>query len=214
MPTHPSRASHFPAIEKRYGEPMKYWFEQMKKVSGKKYPEQIAFLRENFGFSQAHANALVMYSRGSKSSQRYSTYQEFLDELDPVKKKTVKAILTSIKRKYPKLELVMAWNKPMLKYGDRYIFGVAVASKHLLIAPFDPKVLKAVSTRLSAYEVNKKTVRVPVNWKVDSSLLHAMIGASIATTDSQSQSKKKTGSKAKSSKRNRSAPTKRKLRAK
>jgi hypothetical protein len=41
------RESHFPAIEKRYGEPMSYWFSQMKKVKEKKYPEQIAFLKEN-----------------------------------------------------------------------------------------------------------------------------------------------------------------------
>jgi hypothetical protein len=39
------RESHFPAIEKRYGEPMSYWFSQMKKVKEKKYPEQIAFLK-------------------------------------------------------------------------------------------------------------------------------------------------------------------------
>ena len=61
-PKDSSRESHFPAIEKKYGESMKYWFAVMKKVEGKKYPEQIAHLRENFGFSQTHANALVMYS--------------------------------------------------------------------------------------------------------------------------------------------------------
>ena len=92
MPDRLDRASHFPVIEKRYGEPMKYWFEQMKKIKEKKYPEQIAFLRENFGFSQSHANALVMYMRGSKSAQRYQSFQEFLDDLDPVKRKTIRAI--------------------------------------------------------------------------------------------------------------------------
>ena len=30
------RESFFPAIEKRYGEPMSYWFTQMKKVKEKK----------------------------------------------------------------------------------------------------------------------------------------------------------------------------------
>ncbi len=68
-----NRESFFPAIEKKYGEPMSYWFKQMKKVAGKKYPEQVAFLKENFGFSQSHANALVMFSRGSISSKRYKT---------------------------------------------------------------------------------------------------------------------------------------------
>lgn len=173
------RTRFFPLIEKRYGETMKYWFDQMKKVEGKKYPEQISFLRENFGFSQAHANALVMYSRGSKSSSRYSTLQDFLEELDPVKKKTVKAILATIKKKYPKTEQIIAWNKPMVKYQDAYIFGVATAKSHILIAPFDPKILKKLKSKLNGYEVNKKTVRVPVDWKVDTSLINAMIAEAI-----------------------------------
>jgi hypothetical protein len=42
------REKHFPAIEKKYGEKMAYWFAAMKKLEGKKYPEQIAYLRENY----------------------------------------------------------------------------------------------------------------------------------------------------------------------
>ena len=173
------RSRHFPSIEKRYGEPMKYWFNQMRKVEGKKYPEQIAFLRENFGFSQAHANALVMYSRGSRSSARYTSINDFLDELDPIKKKTVKSVLATIKKKYPKTELVMAWNKPMIKFEDSYIFGIAAAKNHLLIAPFDSKILKRLEKKLQGYEVNKKTVRVPIDWKVDAALINAMIAEAI-----------------------------------
>ena len=56
-----SRDSHFPAIEKKYGEKMSYWFKVMEKIVDRKYPEQIDHLRENYGFSQAHANALVMF---------------------------------------------------------------------------------------------------------------------------------------------------------
>ena len=37
-----SREAHFPSIEKKYGEKMSYWFGIMKKLEGKKYPEQIA----------------------------------------------------------------------------------------------------------------------------------------------------------------------------
>jgi hypothetical protein len=71
------REKHFPAIEKKYGEKMAYWFAIMKKLDGKKYPEQIAHLRENYGFSQAHANALVMYSRGSKSAKRHASPSDY-----------------------------------------------------------------------------------------------------------------------------------------
>ena len=61
---------------------MTYWFDEMTKISDRKYPEQIAYLRENHGFSQAHANALVLYSRGSKSAKRCHTIEEYLAPFD------------------------------------------------------------------------------------------------------------------------------------
>ena len=112
MPKDPSREAHFPAIEKRYGEKMSYWFKVMKEVEGEKYPVQIAHLKENYGFSQAHANALVMYSRGSTSSKRFETPTEFFKTVSPQQAKTMKAIFKAITSKYPQLELVVAWNQP------------------------------------------------------------------------------------------------------
>ena len=158
---------------------MKYWFQVMKDIADWKYPEQIAYLKEEHGFSQAHANALVMYSRGSKSSKRFETIDDFLKNEDPVKKKTVKAIFKAIQTKYPKTELVIAWNKPMLKYKDEYIFGVALATNHILLAPFDAKILTKLKRELVDYKVNKKTVQVPVDWKVDPKLLNSMIALAI-----------------------------------
>ena len=67
----PQRASHFPAIEKKHGQPMSYWFGVMAELEARKYPEQMAYLQENHGFSRAHANALIMHSRGSTSSRRF-----------------------------------------------------------------------------------------------------------------------------------------------
>jgi uncharacterized protein YdhG (YjbR/CyaY superfamily) len=58
-----------------------------------------------------------------------------------------------------------------------------VAKNHLLIAPFQPKVIKSLSKELSIYETNKKTIRVPVDWKVDQKLLGKIISETIATLD-------------------------------
>ena len=159
---------------------MKFWFQVMKDMESWKYPEQIAFLKEEHGFSQAHANALVMYSRGSKSSKRFATFEDFLKDEDPVKKKTVKAIFKAIQSKYPKTELVIAWNKPMLKFEDQYIFGVAISTNHILLAPFDAEILKKMAPKLKDYKVLKKTVRVPVDWKVDEKLLQSMAKEAIS----------------------------------
>ena len=68
----------------------------MADLADQKYPEQIAHLRENYGFSQTHANALVMYSRGSKSSKRFATPTKYFQSLEPTQAKTVKAIFSAI----------------------------------------------------------------------------------------------------------------------
>ncbi|MFM1937704.1 MAG: hypothetical protein RLZZ320_562 [Actinomycetota bacterium] len=173
------RAAYFPKIEAKYGQPMRYWHSVMKDIADLKYPQQIAYLKEEHGFSQAHANALVMYSRGSKSSKRFTDFAGFLEQHDAIKQKTVKKIFSVIQKKYPKLELVIAWNQPMLKLNNDYLFGVSVAKNHVLIAPFNSEVIETMKKDLADYKVNKKTVQVPVDWKVDQELLIKMIRLNI-----------------------------------
>ena len=176
----PSREAHFPAIEKKYGEKMKFWFAVMAKLEGKKYPEQIAHLRENYGFSQAHANALVMYSRGSKSAQRFNTPADYYKSISPTQAKTVRAIMKIIQSKFPKLELVIAWNQPMLRYGSKYVFGISATKGYLLIAPWSSDVLDDLRPKLEGYKVNKKTIQIPSDWQIDTKLLHQMVKATLA----------------------------------
>lgn len=159
---------------------MKFWFNVMAKLEGRKYPEQIAHLRENYGFSQAHANALVMYSRGSKSAQRFEKPADYYRTLTPQQAKTVKAIMKSIQIKFPKLELVMAWNQPMLRDGTKYVFGISATKGYLLMAPWSTDVLEELRPKLEGFKVNKKTIQIPSDWEVDSKLLHQMVKARIA----------------------------------
>lgn len=180
MAHNPDRTSYWPAIEKRYGEPMSYWFDRMKQVEGQKYPEQMAYLQENYGFSRAHANALVQYCRGSESSRRFNTVAEYLKTVDPAQAKTIRAILKAITTKYPKLETVIAWNKPMVKSGTQVVFGVSATKNYLLIAPFDAAIIDEFRPRLADYKVNKKTIQVPSDWKVDTKLLTDMVKAALA----------------------------------
>ncbi len=174
------REDYFPLIEKKYGEKMSYWFKVMKDVEGEKYSVQIAHLKENYGFSQAHANALVMYSRGSTSSKRFETPAEFFKTVSLQQAKTMKAIFKAITSKYPQLELVVAWNQPMLKFEKHYIFGCSAATNHILIAPWDQDVLKKYTPKFKDYKVNKKTIALPNDWEVDVKLLQAMAKESLA----------------------------------
>jgi uncharacterized protein YdhG (YjbR/CyaY superfamily) len=176
----PSREAHFPAIEKKYGEKMSYWFKAMKEVADQKYPEQIAYLRENYGFSQTHANALVMYSRGSTSARRFDTPAQYFKSIDPTQAKTIKAMIKAITEKHPDLELVIAWNQPMLRKGTFYVFGASVSKNHISIAPWSTEVLDKFRPKLSEYRVTKKMIAVPNDWDVDVKLLQAMAKARLA----------------------------------
>ena len=172
-----ARESHFPAIEKRYGQPMKYWFSVMKDLAGEKYPAQIAHLRENYGFSQADANALVMYSRGSVSAKRFATPAEYYKSIAPQQVKTMKAIFKVITTTSPRAELVVAWNQPMVRIDENYIFGATAAKKHILISPWSADVIAEFAEKMEDLAVKKKTIGIPNDWKVNSSLILTLVRA-------------------------------------
>ncbi len=153
---------------------MSYWFARLKDLDADKYPAQIAYLRQEHGFSQAHANAVVMSHRGSSTSKRFTTLTSYLEPHDAVKKKTVKAIFKAIQVKYPEMKVVIAWNHPMLKLGEDYILGVSVLKNHLLIGPWGDGIIAKFAPKLTEYKVNKKTIQVPVDWDVDAKLLIAI----------------------------------------
>lgn len=124
----------------------------MKSVADLKYPEQIAFLREKHGFSQTHANALVMHSRGSTSSRRVATPDAFFDALPDQQSMTMRSIFVVITKKHPHLELVIAWNQPMLKMGKNYVFGASAAKNHILLGPWGNDAVAKVAELLGGYD--------------------------------------------------------------
>jgi uncharacterized protein YdhG (YjbR/CyaY superfamily) len=123
-----------------------------------------------------------MYSRGSLSAKRFETPAQYFKSLDPKQATKVRAILKAVTSKFPDLELVIAWNQPMLKLGDHYVFGLSTAKNHISIAPWSQDVLEKFRPKLADLEVKKNIILVPNDWKVDEKLLQAMVKARIAET--------------------------------
>lgn len=171
------RSEYFPAIEKKHGEKIDVWIRRLRDLGDAKYAEQIAFLRENHGFSQAHANALVMHVRGSLSARRFRTPAEYWKSIDPVGATTGRAIMAATMNKHPDLDLVIAWNQPILRSEAGYVLGLSVQTKHITINPFSDEALRKVASKLKGYAVNKKTFQVPFGWAPDASLLDGLVRA-------------------------------------
>jgi uncharacterized protein YdhG (YjbR/CyaY superfamily) len=71
---------------------------------------------------------------------------------------------------------VIAWNQPVLRSGGQYVFGLSAAKNHLLINPFSKEVLEEMTDRLKGLEVSKHTIRIPLDWKVNQSVLTGLVG--------------------------------------
>lgn len=177
------RSAHFPAIERKHNKPVSYWLKQLASLRSDKYQDQIDLLRECHGFSREHANALVMYHRGSTSSKRHADPKDYFATLDATKARTVKAILRAVQAKWKGLDLVMAWNQPMLRSGSAYVFGVSVSKNHITLNPFSKAVMDEFRPVLAKYAPAKHTFKVPIDWKVDAVLLQQMARARLAELD-------------------------------
>jgi len=183
----PERSSFFPAIEKKHGKPASHWLKLLAPLRGRPYAEQMALLQGRHGFSRAHANALVMYFRGSKSSRRFSTLAEYVAKHPDERGATLKKIFAAARKANRDAEVVIAWNQPMLKVGDTYVFGVSAMKTYLLLGIFDADVRKQMAPRFKDYEQNKKTVRLPSDWKVDAKLLEEIVVRTVGTSRNRSR---------------------------
>jgi hypothetical protein len=56
-------ASYFPSIEKKYGQPIDHWMQQLDAVRDAKHMDQVAFLKDTHGLGHGHANAIVAVYR-------------------------------------------------------------------------------------------------------------------------------------------------------
>ena len=60
-------ASYFPAIEKKYGQPVTHWLALLNSQSERKHMEMVAWLKAEHGIGHGHANALVAHWRSQQA---------------------------------------------------------------------------------------------------------------------------------------------------
>ena len=59
-------ASYFPSIEKKYGQPMSHWFDQIKDKLDQPHMQVVAFLKDTHAMGHGHANAIVAHQLAAR----------------------------------------------------------------------------------------------------------------------------------------------------
>lgn len=178
------RARYWPAVEAKHGRPMHAWFELLTEREDQRYPALMAFLQEEHGFSRTHANAVVQAHRGSASSRRFATLDDYLAAAEPTGAATVRAAFDGLLARHPGTSVEIAWNQPFLVRDGQRLLSISVQGAHLLAAPWSIEVLDAFRPRLEADEgvaaVLKKTFRLPSDRPIDPGLLDDLVAAESA----------------------------------
>ena len=174
------RARYFPAIEKRYGQPVEHWWDLLGELDSERYPDQMALLQEGHGFSRSHANAVVMSFRGSASAKRFPTVEDYFASLTPAQRTLITGIIDILQTRFPHLELVIAWNQPILRVNRGYVFGLSASRARVSVNPFSKDVLDAVTPDWEGFDVLGHTIRIPLDGVPAPELLADMITRRLA----------------------------------
>jgi uncharacterized protein len=177
------RSAYFEAIEAKHGEPVDVWLDRLKASGETTYPAQMALLRDRYKFSRTHANAVVMWFRGSTTSQRFDQPESYFLSIEPEKALLMKRIFDLVLAMRSDAELVIAWNQPMVRSGTSYVLGISALKAHLTINPFSAAALTAANPYLTGLVVKKHTFQIPLNWEVNLELVDALVSARLAEID-------------------------------
>ncbi len=59
-------ASYFPSIEKKYGQPMRHWFDQIEGMLDQPHMQIVALLKDTHAMGHGHANAIVAHQLAAR----------------------------------------------------------------------------------------------------------------------------------------------------
>ena len=117
-------------------------------------------------------------------AKRFSSVDDYLASLDPVKAETARTVIDAILTDFPDTDVKLAWNVPQIHRGKDYVFGLSAAKNHLSLNPWSEQVLNDFRPRLEQHFVVLQSVfQVPVDWEVDRGLLADLVRARMAELD-------------------------------
>lgn len=104
-----------------------------------------------------------------------SLIDDYLDNIEPSKRKELQRIRMLAKEIEPSAEETISYNMPTLKYEGKAFLGFDAHANHIGIYPYSGKVIPQLKDELSTYTVSKGAIRVPLDRPISKRLLKLVI---------------------------------------
>ena len=112
---------------------------------------------------------------------KFTNTDEYFASLDTTKATTLRSVLDAVLAVSPDLHAVIAWNVPQIKHANgKYVFGMSAAKNHLSLAPWSKDAMAQFASEIAAYDPTDAMFRVPVDWTVDTALIHGLVTVRLA----------------------------------
>jgi uncharacterized protein YdhG (YjbR/CyaY superfamily) len=117
------------------------------------------------------------------NAAKFQSVGDYLASLEPIKGRTIRAIIDFILAGFPELEARIAWNVPTIHRNGKYVVGLCAYQRHLTFSPWSVFIMEDFKPRLANYVVLKNCFHLPIDWKLDKELVTDLVRARLAELD-------------------------------
>lgn len=108
---------------------------------------------------------------------RYPSVDAYLLAQAEPHRQVLEGIIAVIQRRFPELELTLAWNVPHFKRGKDYVAGLSCLKNYVAFSPWSEDVMNAYRESLGTLESTKNLIRIPLEWELDDDLVVRLVQA-------------------------------------
>jgi uncharacterized protein YdhG (YjbR/CyaY superfamily) len=102
---------------------------------------------------------------------------DYLEKIEPSKKKALERIRVLAKEVVPGAEEVISYGMPTLKYKGEPFLGFDAHKNHIGIYPYSGHIIETLKDELSGYRSTKGAIQVPLDDPISKTTLRKVINA-------------------------------------
>lgn len=106
---------------------------------------------------------------------KFASVEEFYSSLPDDQRTHISSLVEFVSSRYPKLNLVIAWNQPMFKSGDKYVLGFMPTKKHTNLLTVTDTAITTIAPELTGYKHGTRSISLPFEWKIDPALFDRIV---------------------------------------